>query len=104
MTIFLQALISGLTLGAVYVLVALGYSVIFSTLKMGHFAQGEFYMLGALCCLFLGPNFINLPTILVFLVGGILVSAAMLILEHFAYRPLYNRPTTYLLISTIAMQ
>lgn len=104
MSIFLQALFSGLALGAVYALVALGYSVIFSTLKMGHFAQGEFYMLGAFCCLMLNTHFEGIPVALVFLISGILVSIAMLVLERIAYRPLYNRPTNYLLISTIAMQ
>lgn len=104
MTIFLQALFSGLALGAVYALIALGYSVIFSTLKMGHFAQGEFYMLGALCGLILSTNFASMPVALVFLFSGLAVSAAMLILERIAYRPLYNRPSNYLLIATIAMQ
>lgn len=89
MTIFLQALFSGLALGAVYALIALGYSVIFSTLKMGHFAQGEFYMLGALCGLILSTSFASMPVALVFLFSGLAVSAAMLILERIAYRPLY---------------
>lgn len=104
MSIFLQALISGVALGAVYALIALGYSVIFSTLKMGHFAQGEFYMLGALAGLILSTNIGGLPIAFVFLFSGIVVSIIMLILEHIAYRPLYNRPTIYLLISTLAMQ
>lgn len=104
MSIFLQAMISGIALGAVYALIALGYSVIFSTLKMGHFAQGEFYMLGALFGLILSTNLVNLPIAFVFLFSGIIVSILMLALEHVAYRPLYNRPTIYLLISTLAMQ
>lgn len=104
MSIFLQALFSGIALGAVYALVALGYSVIFSTLKMGHFAQGEFYMLGALAGLILSTRIASLPIAFVFLFSGLIVSLIMLALEHVAYRPLYNRPTLYLLISTIAMQ
>ena len=44
MTMFVQALIGGISQGAIYALIALGYSVIYSTLKMGHFAQGDFYM------------------------------------------------------------
>ena len=41
MTIFVQALIGGISQGAIYALIALGYSVIYSTLKMGHFDQGD---------------------------------------------------------------
>lgn len=104
MSTFYQALFSGLALGAVYALVALGYSVIFSTLKMGHFAQGEFYMLGAVCGLVLSTNFANIPIALIFILSGLAVSIIMLVLERVAYRPLYNRPSTYLLISTIGMQ
>lgn len=61
-------------------------------------------MLGALCCLLLQTYFEGIPVALVFLISGLLVSIAMLILERIAYRPLYNRPTNYLLIATIAMQ
>ena len=104
MSTFYQALFSGLALGAVYALVALGYSVIFSTLKMGHFAQGEFYMLGAVCGLVLSTNFANIPIAVIFVLSGLAVSLVMLALERVAYRPLYTRPTTYLLISTIGMQ
>lgn len=46
MVTFFQAVFGGLAQGCVYALIALGYSVIYSTLKMGHFAQGEFYMVG----------------------------------------------------------
>ena len=48
MVTFFQAVFGGLAQGCVYALIALGYSVIYSTLKMGHFAQGELGFLGVM--------------------------------------------------------
>lgn len=103
MTIFIQALIGGIAQGAVYALIALGYSVIYSTLRMGHFAQGDFYMLGAFIGLSLSTKF-GLPVAIIFIGAGLLTSIIMLMLERIAYRPMYNRPTIALLISTLGMQ
>ncbi|MDR1637081.1 MAG: branched-chain amino acid ABC transporter permease [Treponema sp.] len=103
MVILVQALFSGLAQGCVYALIALGYSVIYSTLKMGHFAQGDFYMLGAFIGLNLAAAF-GLPGVLVFMGAALLTSAVMLILEYAAYRPMYNGPPLALLICTLGMQ
>lgn len=103
MTMFVQALIGGISQGAIYALIALGYSVIYSTLKMGHFAQGDFYMLGAFIGLTLA-SYLGLPAVLVFVGAGILTSLIMLGLERVAYRPLYSRSSMSLLISTLGMQ
>ena len=103
MTMFVQALIGGISPGAIYALIALGYSVIYSTLKMGHFAQGDFYMLGAFIGLFLSTQ-LGLPAVIVFAGAGLLTSLVMLGLERVAYRPMYNRPMNALLIATLGMQ
>ncbi|MCB7320352.1 branched-chain amino acid ABC transporter permease [Lacrimispora sp. 210928-DFI.3.58] len=103
MIMFLQALIGGISQGAIYALIALGYSVIYSTLKMGHFAQGEFYMLGAFIGLTLSTR-LGLPVVLVFVGAGIITSIVMLGLERITYRPMYNRPRNALLIATLGMQ
>ena len=103
MTIFVQALIGGISQGAIYALIALGYSVIYSTLKMGHFAQGDFYMLGAFIGLTLSTK-LGLPAVLVFVGASLLTSLVMLGLERIAYRPMYNRPMNALLIATMGMQ
>lgn len=103
MTNFIQSVIGGVVQGCVYALIALGYSVIYSTLKMGHFAQGEFYMLGA----FLGMTFftnLGLPVVVVFAGAALITSIVMLVLERLAYRPLYNRPSMALLMATMGMQ
>jgi branched-chain amino acid transport system permease protein len=103
MVILVQALFSGLAQGCVYALIALGYSVIYSTLKMGHFAQGDFYMLGAFIGLNLASAF-GLPGVLVFAGAALLTAVAMLILEYLAYRPMYQGPPMALLICTLGMQ
>ena len=77
MTMFVQALIGGISQGAIYALIALGYSVIYSTLKMGHFAQGDFYMLGAFIGLFLSTQQ-GLPEVIEFAGAGLLTSLLML--------------------------
>ena len=104
MDIFLQAFISGVSQGCVYALIALGYSVIYRTLKMGHFAQGDFYMAGVFVGLSLSQQF-NMPVILVFAGSAVTVSLLMLVLERFAYRPLYSSgPGVSLIMSTLGVQ
>ncbi len=97
-----QAIFSGVVQGGVYALIALGYSIIFRTLRMGHFAQGEFYMFGA----FLGLQFITiwkLPALVSIILAMVGTSVLMLVVEKLAYRKLYSAPLA-LLMSTMGMQ
>lgn len=103
MVTFFQAVFGGLAQGCVYALIALGYSVIYSTLKMGHFAQGEFYMVGAFVGLTLFTR-MKLPMVIAFAGAALFTSILMLVLERLAYRPLYNRPSMSLLMATLGMQ
>ena len=103
MVTFFQAVFGGLAQGCVYALIALGYSVIYSTLKMGHFAQGEFYMVGAFVGLTLFTR-MKLPVVITFAGAALFTSILMLVLERLAYRPLYNRPSMSLLMATLGMQ
>ena len=103
MVTFFQAVFGGLAQGCVYALIALGYSVIYSTLKMGHFAQGEFSMVGAFVGLTLFTR-MKLPVVIAFAGAALFTSILMLVLERLAYRPLYNRPSMSLLMATLGMQ
>ena len=103
MVTFFQAVFGGLAQGCVYALIALGYSVIYSTLKMGHFAQGEFYMVGAFVGLTLFTR-MKLNVVIAFAGAALFTSILMLVLERLAYRPLYNRPSMSLLMATLGMQ
>jgi branched-chain amino acid transport system permease protein len=109
---FLQQLVNGLTLGSVYALIALGYSMVYGILELINFAHGEIYMLGA----YLGIIFFgfftaikltawNLPfaLILTFILSIIFCSAYGFTIEKIAYKPLRNAPRLSPLISAIGV-
>ncbi len=103
MEIFMQCLISGTAQGAIYGLIALGYSVIFSTMRMGHFAQGDFYMIGAYLAYQALARW-ALPlwsTVLIAVVG---TSVVMLVTERVIYRTMYAGSGTGLIIATMGTQ
>ncbi|MGI6004330.1 MAG: branched-chain amino acid ABC transporter permease [Christensenellales bacterium] len=103
MAIFLQCVISGIAQGVLYALIALGYSIIYSTMKMGHFAQGEFYMFGAFAGFQVGVLW-GLPVLVAFFGSIIATVVLMLIVERLAYRPMYKTGGMGLLITTMGMQ
>ena len=105
----LQQLINGVTLGAIYGLIALGYTMVYGVLGMINFAHGEIYMIGAFLALmgFVLLGSLGLPVVVVV---AIVLLAAMLIaaawgwsLERIAYRPLRGSPRLVPLISAIGM-
>jgi branched-chain amino acid transport system permease protein len=92
---------TGLALGAVYVLLAIGLSLIFGMLTVVNFAHGAFYMLGAYAGLFtlsLGGNFWICLIAVPLLIGGI-----GLVVERFLIRPLYGRGIDYPLLLTFGL-
>jgi branched-chain amino acid transport system permease protein len=109
---FLQQLINGLTLGSVYALIALGYSMVYGILELINFAHGEIYMLGAyLGIIFLafftsiGLTAQNLPLslLLTIILSIIVCSCYGFTIEKIAYRPLRNAPRLSPLISAIGV-
>ena len=107
-----QALINGLTLGSVYALIALGYSMVYGILKLLNFAHGDIYMIGAyigygVYVLFLTEEGALIPVaifivlmLVVAMVGAGIVSVAV---ERFAYRPLRYAPRIAPLISALGV-
>ncbi|HDS4946254.1 branched-chain amino acid ABC transporter permease LivH [Klebsiella aerogenes] len=107
---FLQQLINGLTLGAVYGLIAIGYTMVYGIIGMINFAHGEVYMVSAYLCaigLALLAYFgIHSFPLLIFgtLVFTIIVTGVYgWAIERIAYRPLRNSPRLAPLISAIGM-
>src|SRR5262245_61967596 len=107
-----QQIINGLTLGAVYALIALGYSMVYGVLQLLNFAHGDVYMIGA----FIGYGVIvallpaSGPLIPTGLIIVLMLLAAMLgcgllgiAIEQFAYRPLRNAPRIAPLISALGV-
>ncbi len=107
-----QQIINGLTLGAVYALIALGYSMVYGVLRLLNFAHGDVYMIGA----FIGYGVMvalmpeGSPIILPAVIIALMLLAAMIgcgllgvVIEQFAYRPLRNAPRIAPLISALGV-
>lgn len=109
MDIFLQQVINGLSLGAIYALIALGYTMVYGVLRLINFAHGDVYMLGAFAGYFLA-NAMNLdanPSILgaiVVTMGSMAICAAIgITIERFAYRPVRSHSRLTSLITAIGV-
>jgi branched-chain amino acid transport system permease protein len=108
---FLQQLLNGIFLGAIYALIALGYTMVYGVLRFINFAHGDMFMLGAFGGLYLhrwlGPMMAGWPwwsSLLVILVLSMALCAALgIAIEFLAYRPLRNRPRLNVLITAIGI-
>lgn len=98
----LQQLLNGLTLGSIYALMALGYTMVYGVLELINFAHGEVYMVGAFIGLFLIQNS-NVPFFLAFASSMAFAALLGVIIERVAYRPLRKAPRLAALISAIGM-
>lgn len=110
-----QQLVNGFLLGAIYALVALGYTMVYGVLKLINFAHGEVFMLGSYGAMFAswmlgfgpgGNEALNGSwlTLLIMLIGAMLVSGtAGFVIERFAYRPIRNHPRIASLITAIGL-
>ena len=110
MAYFLQQLINGLTLGAVYGLIAIGYTMVYGIIGMINFAHGEIYMIGAFICMiafavlgFMGIASVPMALLVVLLLAIILTAAYGWTVERIAYRPLRGSFRLAPLISAIGM-
>ncbi|MBR5171769.1 MAG: branched-chain amino acid ABC transporter permease [Phascolarctobacterium sp.] len=99
---FCQQLINGISLGSIYALIALGYTMIYGIIKLINFAHGDIYMIGAYFGFFattqLGVGFI--PAIIIAMAGAAIVG---IIIERIAYRPMRNAPRIAILITAIGV-
>jgi len=109
MSEFLQQVINGLSLGAIYALIALGYTMIYGVLRFINFAHGDVFMVGAYIGFYAFPLIIpvtgeGLPTaVAVILVAMIGCGILGVVIEFLAYRPLRNRPKLTVLITAIGV-
>src|SRR5262245_17136039 len=108
MTEFLQQLINGLSLGAIYALIALGYTMVYGVLRFINFAHSDVFMVGAFVGYYAVEKF-HLPTNsvgsgLLALAAAMAVCGALgVIIERLAYRPLRGRSTLTVLITAIGV-
>lgn len=110
MAYFLEQLINGLTLGAIYGLIAIGYTMVYGIIGMINFAHGEIFMIGSFICLItlmvlgiLGITWIPLALLITMIVAMLLTSMYGWTLERVAYRPLRGSPRLAALITAIGM-
>jgi len=109
---FFQELVNGLTTGALYALVALGFTMVYGVLKLLNFAHGDLYMVGAYVGFFVmqwfgGPTKVSIPVplllVIMFVIAAVLVGGLGVAMERFAYRPLRNAPRIAPLITAIGV-
>ncbi|HEY5847124.1 MAG TPA: branched-chain amino acid ABC transporter permease [Microlunatus sp.] len=110
MDLFFQQLVNGLSLGALYALIAVGYTVVYGIVQLINFAHGEIFMMGAFGALSTwlilagSSGSLSLVLLLPMLLGGMAVSVGVALLtERFAYRPLRNAPRLAPLITAIGV-
>jgi branched-chain amino acid transport system permease protein len=112
MSFFFQELVNGITTGALYSLIALGFSMVYGVLKLLNFAHGDLYMVGAYIGFFViqwfgGAARVSIPVplllLIMFVLAGVLVGGLGVAIERFAYRPLRDAPRIAPLITAIGM-
>ena len=107
-----QQIINGLTLGSVYALIALGYTMVYGIIQLINFAHGEIYMIGAyagiislglLTLLGVPPSLLPVSILVSFLAAGVVSAAYGVTVERLAYRPLRQAPRLSPLISAVGV-
>ena len=104
-SLFLQQLINGLSLGSVYALIALGYTMVYGIVKLINFAHGDILMVGAYSGYFVLKQFGTTPVgmFLAFIFAMTVCAVISILIERFAYRPLRSAPRLNSLITAIAV-
>jgi branched-chain amino acid transport system permease protein len=106
---FIQHLINGISLGSIYALIALGYTMVYGIMKMINFAHADVYMVGAFTAYYTAKwmgleNSPGFSTFVILLLVAMAVCSLLgLAIERFAYRPLRNSPKVNVLITAIGV-
>lgn len=99
---FLSYLISGISLGSIYAIIALGYTMVYGIAKMLNFAHGDVIMVGAYICFFATSRF-GLPPVAAVLLAMIVCTILGITIERLAYKPLRQAASLAVLITAIGM-
>ncbi len=101
-SLFLQQLVNGITLGGVYALIAVGYTMVYGVIQLINFAHGEIYMLGAFLAYTL-VAVVGMPFFPAFILTLMICAVLGIVLDFVAYRPLRKAPRLAALITAIGM-
>ena len=102
MLTFLNHLINGISLGSVYAIIALGYTMVYGIAKMLNFAHGDVIMVGAYVCFFAVSSF-GLPPVVGVLLAMLVCTVLGMTIERLAYKPLRQAPSLAVLITAIGV-
>ena len=98
----LQYLINGISIGAVYAIIALGYTMVYGIAKMLNFAHGDVIMVGAYIS-FCVTNYLGLPAIVSILAAMVVCTVLGIVIEGLAYKPLRGTSSLAVLITAIGV-
>ncbi len=99
---FLQLIVTGLVIGSVYALVAMGFALIYKSTSIINFAQGEFVLVGAYVCLWLYTD-LGVPVVPAFLITMCISVLMGIVLERVVLRPMIGEPIISVIMITIAL-
>lgn len=99
---FLNYLISGISLGSIYAIIALGYTMVYGIAKMLNFAHGDVIMVGAYVCFFAAAKY-NLPPAIGILAAVLVCTTLGIVIEKLAYKPLRQATSLAVLITAIGV-
>lgn len=99
---FLNHLITGISLGSIYAIIALGYTMVYGIAKMLNFAHGDVIMVGAFVCFFATGSF-DLPPLVGILLAVAVCTLLGIVIERLAYKPLRSAPSLAVLITAIGV-
>ena len=99
---FLAYLVSGISLGSIYAIIALGYTMVYGIAKMLNFAHGDVIMVGGYIS-FIAANYWGLPTVVSIVIAMLVCTVLGIVIEGLAYRPLRSAPSLAVLITAIGV-
>lgn len=99
---FLANVINGMSLGSVYAIIALGYTMVYGIAKMLNFAHGDVIMVGAYIC-FCSVSYLGLPVLAGIALSVVGCTVLGIVVERLAYKPLRNAPSLNVLITAIGV-
>ena len=99
---FISNLINGISLGSVYAIIALGYTMVYGIAKMLNFAHGDVIMVGAYIC-FCMMTYLGMPPIVAVIAAMVVCTLLGILIEGLAYKPLRKASSLALLITAIGV-
>ncbi|MBQ8798427.1 MAG: branched-chain amino acid ABC transporter permease [Lachnospiraceae bacterium] len=99
---FLSNVINGISLGSIYAIIALGYTMVYGIAKMLNFAHGDVIMVGAYVCFFMTSRY-DMPVVVGILLSMFVCTVLGIVIERLAYKPLRQATSLAVLITAIGM-